>query len=127
MGNRKTKKNKRNSKLNEKKSNAFVPVNPVKPPKKKQTDFKSEDATEKENVIGMSLEFAKTVGLYILTFIMFLYGGKMIYDGITDNGHSIDLGAFKVSTSFVGLILFVLGAFLLWNYKSNTTIKRNKK
>ena len=126
MESKKSKKSKSKSKLNNKTNNAFAPVNPIKPPKKKQTDFNSEDVSVKENIVGMCFEFAKTICVYGVSLMMLYYGGKMIYDGITDEKISLDFGPINLSSSFVGVVLFVLAAFILWRYKSNTTIKRSK-
>ena len=121
-----TKKKNNKSKLDQTTNSGFAPVNPIKQPKKKLTDFNSEDATVKENIVGMCFEFAKTVGVYLLSFVMMFYGGKMVYDGITDENISLNFGPISLSSSFVGVVLFVLAAFILWRYKSNTTIKRSK-
>lgn len=126
MAKKTSKQKKTQSKLNNKNAGKFAPVNPVKPPKKKQTDFKSDGATADINKIGLMNERIKDIFVYSISAIALILGFILLILNVTDTEFSLEWGNGKLRASLVGLIVMFGSLLVLWKYRSTTTIKNQK-
>ncbi len=101
-------------------------IQTVKPQPPKQTDFHSENASDKINRLGIWSEIIKTIGVYLIVAVCVILGFYLMIKGVKDEYFDLSFGNIHLRTALAGLALAIVGIWFGSHYKSNVTI-HNKK
>lgn len=118
MGNNKKKKNK--------KSNKFVPVRAINPPKQRQQKFESDGATVETNKGGILNERILMIGKFIGGTICIILGFYLTITNVQDENFLVKLSNAEFRGTLVGVFVMLGGVWLFYSANSDIKIHNQK-